>query len=294
MPTCYFQNGQEATGSKSPCNETAVAEGKHSSCCNTSHQCLTNGLCRDPHQEPAENYYWRIGCTDPTFQDPACPRYCPGYSETTYLVWKCQESEKWCCNGGAVAPLDQRIHRSNTSCCSVNDLVFPAPEPVVYATAAPHSTAFTRSTIAFTVKTSKLKSVSKLDSFMTTSVAPKISTTPPSVSDSASMTTLPISAYIPAASSTSNRLAIGLGVSAAVLFLITIGVILCSLRRRKAVKAGDAPQPIEAFEIPGQQYSEMTGEGISELMGSDCVELLAEGTKENQIAQLCDNLSTQS
>lgn len=60
-----------------PCNSTAVANGQHSSCCASNDMCLTNGLCKEKGKEhEGTNLYWSNGCTDPNFNDPACPRYC--------------------------------------------------------------------------------------------------------------------------------------------------------------------------------------------------------------------------
>ena len=40
---------------------------------------MTNGLCMEAQNEKkGANHYWRNGCTDPTFKDPACPNFCRG------------------------------------------------------------------------------------------------------------------------------------------------------------------------------------------------------------------------
>jgi len=80
MVTCYVRKGVDAdkyTGNQVlPCNTTAVSQGKHSSCCSRGNQCLTNSLCRESTLGPDANYFWQTGCTDETFQDPSCPKYC--------------------------------------------------------------------------------------------------------------------------------------------------------------------------------------------------------------------------
>jgi hypothetical protein len=83
---CYATDGKPFDGSGSldyaksylPCNLTAIANNAHSACCAYGDLCLTNGLCRNVGTDEAagDNVYWQIGCTDPTFQDPACPKYC--------------------------------------------------------------------------------------------------------------------------------------------------------------------------------------------------------------------------
>jgi hypothetical protein len=60
-----------------PCNLTAIANDKHSACCAYGDLCLTNGLCRNPDNDAKGlNHYWQVGCTDATFNDDACPKYC--------------------------------------------------------------------------------------------------------------------------------------------------------------------------------------------------------------------------
>jgi hypothetical protein len=62
-----------------PCNATAAATGGHTSCCAPGDNCLTNGLCQGPSDEKRKaNLFWRNGCTDPTWNDAACPKHCEG------------------------------------------------------------------------------------------------------------------------------------------------------------------------------------------------------------------------
>ncbi|KAF2728700.1 hypothetical protein EJ04DRAFT_556570 [Polyplosphaeria fusca] len=128
METCYFSNQQEVDDQRYvPCDHNAVAEGKHTVCCESGDSCLTNGLCLS--QSNQSDYNWRIACTDKTFEDPACLKYCTSEDDQTsdtYVVWKCPEPRKWCCGQAG----------KNTTCCDT-DLVFEADEPVVYTTAAP-------------------------------------------------------------------------------------------------------------------------------------------------------------
>jgi hypothetical protein len=76
MVQCFYKSGNPALTKAAPCNLTAVAEGKNTACCASDELCMSNGLCRNATSTPKTNSYWRGGCTDPTFQDPACPNYC--------------------------------------------------------------------------------------------------------------------------------------------------------------------------------------------------------------------------
>lgn len=89
---CYANNGslyENTPATYVPCNLTAVENGAHSSCCNVNDLCMTNGLCMEAQNEKkGANHYWRNGCTDPTFKDPACPNFCRGkgmYAQTRGL-----------------------------------------------------------------------------------------------------------------------------------------------------------------------------------------------------------------
>jgi hypothetical protein len=62
-----------------PCNATSAASGGHTSCCAPGDNCLTNGLCQGAIDNARKaNIFWRNGCTDPTWNDPACAKRCDG------------------------------------------------------------------------------------------------------------------------------------------------------------------------------------------------------------------------
>ncbi|KAH7122758.1 hypothetical protein B0J11DRAFT_347371 [Dendryphion nanum] len=70
---CYLPNGlppPAASDELIPCKAYGTV---HSACCKNGQACSSNGLCQAPHER---DRFWRGGCTDITFNDPACPRYC--------------------------------------------------------------------------------------------------------------------------------------------------------------------------------------------------------------------------
>jgi hypothetical protein len=73
--TCYLRNGT-ASPKAAPCDHNAVLQNRHTGCCDPGDLCLTNGLCRNPNVNDLTNYAWFFGCTDKTFNDPACGNYC--------------------------------------------------------------------------------------------------------------------------------------------------------------------------------------------------------------------------
>ena len=71
MATCYWPNGQIDPVSQ-PCNpDHAVSQ-----CCQSTHICLSNGLCFDTEF----NHIIRVTCTDETWEDPSCGPYCKTYN----------------------------------------------------------------------------------------------------------------------------------------------------------------------------------------------------------------------
>ena len=68
--TCYSINGNPDT-KMSPCNASAANSG----CCYANEYCLTNGLCIN-QALVGGNRLSRVGCTDKTWEDPACFQEC--------------------------------------------------------------------------------------------------------------------------------------------------------------------------------------------------------------------------
>lgn len=76
---CYRLDGREATPDIQACNLNATgAGGAHSACCKVMNQdaCLSTGLCLNTLATQASHMLWATGCTDPTFLDESCPKYC--------------------------------------------------------------------------------------------------------------------------------------------------------------------------------------------------------------------------
>jgi hypothetical protein len=85
---CYSIDGKPYASFEDyiPCN-TSRATGSHTSCCAPGDKCLTNGLCQGQVDSSRKsNLFWRDGCTDPTWKDPACPRVCEGLGCKVSLI----------------------------------------------------------------------------------------------------------------------------------------------------------------------------------------------------------------
>ncbi|KAH7137523.1 hypothetical protein B0J13DRAFT_609540 [Dactylonectria estremocensis] len=104
---CYDMNGDLANPDlvATPCNPYAKGTtGSHSACCSITNKdaCLSTGLCLGPWSNSPNSVLWVAWCTDSTWQDPACPRFClnkkfirMGGSNLNGC-----SATKWCCGGG--------------------------------------------------------------------------------------------------------------------------------------------------------------------------------------------------
>jgi hypothetical protein len=70
--TCYFQDGSVATGNV-PCNPNS---GSASSCCGPGWACLGTDSSFAICAAVDGSGYARGACTDQSFSDPRCPRFC--------------------------------------------------------------------------------------------------------------------------------------------------------------------------------------------------------------------------
>ncbi|PVI02804.1 hypothetical protein DM02DRAFT_279088 [Periconia macrospinosa] len=228
-PTCYTLNGQKAPSSNLsyiPCNTTAIANNQHSSCCASTDLCLSNGLCK--YNAPANvrpfNEYWRVGCTDPTYKDPACPKQCANVpsEKPMHLVFQCPGNGRWCCGTGEIETYKDR-GTVNTTCCAMEDLAFDGGVASVFATASLD--------LKMNVEPSKTSAVG------TTSVT-SIATTPASAtvaSGDATSVDAPTAVPTPPPKSDTNvttAVGIGIGIPVAVALIIGIAIFLFLRKRR--------------------------------------------------------------
>ena len=79
-PRCYHLDGSVADPEKNvPCDADALGESNsHSACCNIENQdaCMSSGLCLNTLSRQNDHFLWSTGCTDPTMEDPSCPKRC--------------------------------------------------------------------------------------------------------------------------------------------------------------------------------------------------------------------------
>ncbi|KAF2124077.1 hypothetical protein P153DRAFT_361690 [Dothidotthia symphoricarpi CBS 119687] len=223
---CYAINGTAYPDSRYvPCNKTAAASGQHTACCAPTDVCLTNGLCQEAGGNKAStNLFWRNGCTDPTWNDAACAKHCDGMGDPmSHAIHYCLTSDAWCCPTGALRDIGTPL---NTTCCTITDLEFTAPDPVVYTTA---NLAVAISTIAGSASSSSATRVS-IGTLSSSALSTGASTSQPSSSSQNSQA----SQTAAAGSGSSSKTGIYVGVPLGIALLAAIGVIAWFLRKRKA------------------------------------------------------------
>ncbi|KAJ8118797.1 hypothetical protein OPT61_g274 [Boeremia exigua] len=258
---CYNARGKTTWDQKAhiPCNLTAVAAGLHSSCCAEGSVCLTNGLCIEEKRLGKTNWYYRDGCTDKTWSDPACGKYCTSIENDreTGLIMQCPSPESWCCAVVGTPSIGNWPAQDayNTTCCSRDDLTFRADGPVVFNNVEnepgqPYST----TTIVYTVTEFSFMSAP-------TASAPTAS---------GDVQTSPQ----PAGLGTGSKIGIGVGVSVGVLGLAAIGMLVW-LRRKRNSKNVNKPSGTAGTDMSGegfmlpyqetetkQQYAMINGDGV--------------------------------
>ncbi|KAH7062330.1 hypothetical protein B0J12DRAFT_694899 [Macrophomina phaseolina] len=122
---CYYPNGLAAE-TAAPCFSSIPSDDLHRPCCRQpglDSICLAqtaSGLCLNQHATDSRAIIYVGGCTDPTYQDDACPSYCKSVElgdSSFHAIVPCQDGS-WCCS----AADDNGI--GEASCCNSADQTF--------------------------------------------------------------------------------------------------------------------------------------------------------------------------
>ncbi|KAF8850382.1 hypothetical protein BDZ45DRAFT_196145 [Acephala macrosclerotiorum] len=92
--TSYLPDGTLAPGAYR-CNN---ATSGHSTCCEISSVCWSNGVCQKVSNGVTD--WIRLGCTDPTWNDPACLHACMSITHNALGVRPCDGigGANYCCD----------------------------------------------------------------------------------------------------------------------------------------------------------------------------------------------------
>ena len=87
--TCYTIGMDFVTSSNQyfPCgsgsSNSTSGRSAHQSCCYGGDICMADGICHYTHTVTNGTGYYMAGCTDPTWNDPSCPKACSKFPKTT-------------------------------------------------------------------------------------------------------------------------------------------------------------------------------------------------------------------
>jgi hypothetical protein len=169
--------------------------------------------------------------------------------EQHQLAFQCPGTNTWCCNKGDIPHQVDRINRTNTACCSVTELLFKAPAPSVYATAA----YLAQSGIPFSIAT----------------LVPSTPTTSASSTNGAQAST---SATSHSTSSSALTIGLGAGLGGGAAIILALGWVLMLRRWRRS--AGSS-----LSELPNDDHSGLTKQDLIKRSGSRHFELADSGTR---------------
>jgi hypothetical protein len=241
--TCYSSTGLASPFNDYtyiPCNLTAIANGQHSACCASGDTCLTNGLCKYNPPTPVHNFntYWRIGCTDPTYQDPSCPKQCKNKENVerhVHIVFECPGDGQWCCGTGATGDYKNTL-TVNTTCCNIPDLAFSDNARKAYTTAKSDWRSDldtqTFAALALGTATSALTAATSSPPSQSASVAASESTHSTRPASPPTAASLPTPSASPSPSSSPNNVALGVGLGFGIPLLVCLVALVSFLLYR--------------------------------------------------------------
>ncbi|KAM3086106.1 hypothetical protein ACMFMG_000245 [Clarireedia jacksonii] len=215
---CYVINGQHNGNAGYRCDNSTSG---HSTCCAAGATCYTNGLCVQMNGQVQD--FLRVGCTDPTWEDPACLDQCTSYARSStagirYCNGSLTDTTRYCCDDGSHGV-------GSFACCADETDIFQIKPAAKYLAQVPLDYTSTTSSTTSSSSTKSLKTSTTSTTASTTSSSTILSiiTSGGSTITSALSTTIATvpaavssSAPLPSPSTTNNSHAVAIGVGAGV------------------------------------------------------------------------------
>ncbi|KAI0468270.1 hypothetical protein F4859DRAFT_491027 [Xylaria cf. heliscus] len=213
---CYYPDGSAATGD-SPCNPNADV----SACCGSSSDstCLNNNLCED-----GKGRVIRGSCSDQSWSDPACPRYCLSFKFGGEDLIPCtnvtKDNVSYCCDGAI------------DNCCNSGDgrfqvLPYPTSAIATWNAAATQFKLLPGVSISSSTSSSSTVSSSTTTTTLPSSTTSSAPTTPPPSSSSAAPDTSTGNSGL----STGAQAGIGVGVAGGVVLAALLGYLFWRVQK---------------------------------------------------------------
>jgi hypothetical protein len=147
----------------------------------------------------------------------------------THAVFYCLQTNTWCCPTGSI-DVSQIV---NTTCCSRPDLVFSAPDPVIYTVA--------QVDIVATATQSDVRiAATRMASAVITGGVTQAAQSSTSLGFATSASSAPAQAE---SSSSNNKIGVYVGVPLGILLAIALGVIACLVLRNRNLKKRETGHP---------------------------------------------------
>ncbi|KAK0118176.1 hypothetical protein ONS95_012481 [Cadophora gregata] len=230
---CYVVDGTAADNSGYRCDNSTTG---NSACCAAGATCYSNGLCKQDNGPVVD--YLRVGCTDQTWEDPACLNQCAAFANSsTAGVRFCNgditDTTSYCCDDGS-----QGI--GSFHCCDNPTSIFRiSPAATILAQMPLSQLSTTTTTSSSSSSTSQTSTSTSISSTTTTTNAAATST---SASPSSG-----------GGSSNSAAIGAGVGVPVAVIALGIVGFFVWRHRRNK--------KRSQTFELQNNESGDGYGAG---------------------------------
>ncbi|KAH6680832.1 hypothetical protein B0J14DRAFT_273823 [Halenospora varia] len=234
--TCYTPDGSFLPGTFRCDNSTSG----HSTCCELGTKCWSNNVCEKLDKGITD--WVRMGCTDPTFKDPACLNQCLDLPKISVGIRPCDgiSGTKYCCDYVA-------NDAGNLSCCAATTGIFSLPSATIKAT-------IPLSQVSSTSRKSTSTSVTTSGTGTTTSatgVATPATTTSASPASTSALVVVSDSSL-----STGAKAGLGVGVGlGAVLAVVGIGALYMAKRKRRADYKMELPGSSPMGPPKGMKYN---------------------------------------
>ncbi|KAF7958391.1 hypothetical protein EAE96_001940 [Botrytis aclada] len=249
--TCYVINGQHNANAGYRCDNSTTG---HSSCCAAGAICFSNGVCQQANGDVQD--YLRVGCTDPTWQDPACLNQCNMYARSStagirFCNGAITSTTEYCCDAGGHGV-------GSFACCNNDTNIFNISPVAKLLGQVPLD--YTSSSSSSSSSTSSISSSSSTATSTASTTTTSSSTTAATSEAAASQTsTAPLSTATATSTSYSSNHAVAIGAGIAIpcgiLAIAALGWLLW--RKRRASKQQVNQLPNNEGGVPGQEYQNL-------------------------------------
>ncbi|KAH8592122.1 hypothetical protein B0O99DRAFT_689903 [Bisporella sp. PMI_857] len=158
---CYVLNGEAKSDAGFRCDNSTTG---HSACCGIGAVCYSNGVCAQDNNGIQD--YLRVGCTDETWEDPACLTQCESFANSStagirFCNGAITNTNQYCCDDGSAGIGSFKCCRTPTSIFRINPIpTVVAQIPLIWSSTRSTTTTSTSSTSTSTSSSSSTTATS--------------------------------------------------------------------------------------------------------------------------------------